>query len=227
MSFVKGPPHFAPLDWSKPITKYRRKLPHWVQDGATYFITFRLADSLPREKLDELERLREQWERAHPEPRSEEDWQRFHRETMQRVDDWLDAGAGGCWLRDESCAAIVTRAMHHFDNERYVLSSYCVMPNHAHVTLQPLDGHEPSEILKSWKGFTAREMNKRLARTGSVWEPESYDTIVRDVEHLWKVLRYIGNNPRKAGIAQEKWVRWVSPLWEQAGFGFGGGSAGG
>lgn len=219
MSFVKGPPHFEPLDWNKPITKYRRKLPHWVQDGATYFITFRLADSLPREKLDELERMREQWEREHPSP-NEEDWQQFHRESMQRVDEWLDAGSGECWLRDPACASIVTRAMHHFDNERYFLSSYCVMPNHVHLSVRPLAGHEPSGVLKSWKGFTATTINKHLARSGAVWEPESYDTIVRDVEHLWKVLRYIGRNPAKAGIPEDKWMRWVSPLWERTGFGF-------
>lgn len=220
MSFVKGPPHFESLDWSQPIKKYRRKLPHWVQEGATYFITFRLADSLPQERLDELERMREQWGRDHPLPCSEDDWQQFHRESMQRVDEWLDAGSGECWLRDEACASIVTRAMHHFDSERYFLSSYCVMPNHVHLTVQPLAGHEPSDVLKSWKGFTAREMNKHLGRDGSVWEPESYDTIVRDVEHLWKVLRYIGKNPGKARLPEEQWVRWVSPLWERAGFGF-------
>jgi putative transposase len=217
---MKGPPHFAPLDWNLPIRKYRRKLPHWVQDGATYFITFRLADSLPQERLDELERMREQWERDHPPPRMEVDLQRFQRESMQRVDDWLDAGSGQCWLRDPACASIVTRAMHHFDGERYFLSSYCVMPNHVHLTVQPLPGYEPSDVLKSWKGFTAREINKRLAHTGSVWEPESYDTLVRDAEHLWKVLRYIGKNPIKAGIPENLRVRWVCPLWAQAGFGF-------
>ena len=222
MSFLQGPPHFQPLDWSKPITKYRRRLPHWIQDGATYFITFRLADSLPQEKLDELDRLRVQWEREHPEPRSEEDWQQFHRENMQRVDDWLDAGSGECWLRDETCAHAVTRAMHHFDGERYFLSSYCVMPNHVHLTVQPFIRHDPSEVLKSWKGFTARQINTHLVRTGPVWEQESYDTLVRDTAHLWKVIRYIGKNPARASIPEDRWIRWVHPLWEKAGFGFGG-----
>ncbi len=221
MSFVKGPPYFQPLDWSKPIQKYRRRLPHWTQDGATYFITFRLADSLPQEKLDELERRREQWEREHPEPRSEEDWQQFHRESMQRIDDWLDAGSGECWLGDEACARAVTRAMHHFDGERYFLSSYCIMPNHVHLTVQPFADQDPSEILKSWKGFTARELNKHLNRKGTVWEQESYDTIVRDVAHLWKVIRYIGKNPARSKLPEERWIRWVHPLWDKAGFGFG------
>jgi len=220
VSFTQGPPHFQPLDWSKPILKHRRRLPHWTQGGATYFITFRLADSLPQAKLDELEHLRAQWEHHHPEPRSDEDWQQFYRENMQRVDDWLDAGSGECWLRDKACAGIVTRAMHHFDGERYFLSSYCVMPNHVHLTVQPFMGHDPSEVLKSWKGFTARQINTHLGRTGTVWEQESYDTLIRDTAHLWKVLRYIGKNPARAHLPEDRWVRWVNPLWEQAGFGF-------
>ena len=220
MSFTQGPPYFQPLDWSKPIMKYRRKLPHWTQEGATYFITFRLADSLPKEKLAELENLRAQWEREHPEPRSESDSQQFHRENMQAIDNWLDAGAGECLLRDPVCASIVTRAMHHFNEERYFLSSYCVMPNHVHLTVQPYAGNDPSEVLHSWKGFAAREINKHLGRSGPVWEQESYDTLVRDVAHLWKVIRYIGNNPSKANIPEDQWIRWVHPLWEKAGFGF-------
>ena len=220
MSFIEGPPEFEPLDWSKPIIKYRRKLPHWVQEGATYFVTFRLADSLPQVKLDELERLQTQWETAHPPPRDPEVWQQFHRETMQRVDDWLDAGTGECWLQDPVCAGIVTRALHHFHGQRYFLSSYCVMPNHVHVLVKPCASHEPAEVLHSWKSFTAKAINKHLQHSGEVWEPESHDTLVRDAKHLWNALRYIGRNPGKANLAEDQWIRFVDPSWERAGFGF-------
>ena len=219
---MEGPPNFVGLDWSKPIVKSRRKLPHWTQEGATYFITFRLADSLPREKLVALEAFRAEWERAHPEPRDEEVWRLLSRETLRRVEDWLDAGSGECWLRNEACASFVTQAMRHFDGERYFLSSYCVMPNHVHVTVRPFAGFDLSGVLKSWKGFTARQINQHLGRTGTVWEPESYDTLVRDVAHLWKVVRYVGNNPKRGEIPEGRWVRWVHPSWERAGFGFGG-----
>lgn len=46
------PPGFQGLDPHRPLTVYYRFLLHWRQDGATYFVTFRQQDSLPRVKLD-------------------------------------------------------------------------------------------------------------------------------------------------------------------------------
>ena len=50
----EAPPGFQGLHSDIPVTFYYRHLPHWRQDGATYFVTFRLADSLPQMKLREL-----------------------------------------------------------------------------------------------------------------------------------------------------------------------------
>jgi hypothetical protein len=71
------PPGFQGLHPDKPLTGYYRFLPHWRQDGATYFVTFRQNDSLPKAKLDELKLLKEEWERRHPPPRSREAWEQF------------------------------------------------------------------------------------------------------------------------------------------------------
>ena len=119
---------------------------------------------------------------------------------MVRIGAWLDEGHGSCRLRDAALARIVGNALRHFDGQRYVLNAWCVMPNHAHVLFRPLGGHATEEILKSWKGFTARELNKRLGRGGKVWHEESYDTLIRDAAHLAKAVRYIERNPGKAGL---------------------------
>src|SRR6516165_10187995 len=63
---LPAPPGFQGLHPDKPVTVYQRHLPHWRQEGATYFVTFRLADSLPQYKLDELAALKEESERRHP-----------------------------------------------------------------------------------------------------------------------------------------------------------------
>ena len=84
------PPSFRGLHPDLPITVYHRHLPHWRQNGATYFVTFRLADALPQSKLNELKKWREHWERSHPLPRSEKEWEVFAREFTRKTEAWMD-----------------------------------------------------------------------------------------------------------------------------------------
>ena len=51
---LTAPPGFQGLCADEEVTIYVRHLPHWRQPGATYFVTFRLHDSLPQCKLREL-----------------------------------------------------------------------------------------------------------------------------------------------------------------------------
>src|SRR6266571_20049 len=98
------PPGFQGLHPDNPVTVYQRHLPHWRQDGATYFVTFRLHDSLPQSKLDELQALRAEWERNHPSPQSRVALEQLDRETFERVERWLDQGMGGCVLKQPELA---------------------------------------------------------------------------------------------------------------------------
>jgi hypothetical protein len=59
------PPGFQGLREDLPVEVYEQLLPHWWQDRATYFVTFRLNDSLPQEKLEELRILKAEWEKRH------------------------------------------------------------------------------------------------------------------------------------------------------------------
>jgi putative transposase len=215
-------PGFQGLHPDKPVTMYLRHLPHWRQEGATYFVTFRLNDSLPRGKLDELDQLRRDWEQRHPPPRTDRDYEQLSLETMRRVESWLDQGLGSCRLKDAEAASLVVEALHHFDEARYELGSYVVMPNHVHAVVRPLmDEEEPLErILQSWKRYTAREINRRFKLTGAFWQEESYDRIIRDEEHLWRVLQYIGANPAKAGLSPDLCPCWLRPEWVNLGWKF-------
>ena len=96
---LAAPPGFRGLDRHLPFRRYERHLPHWRQDGATYFVTFRLADALPQEKLDFLRRVRAEWERTHPPPRSEQDWTAFAKQYTEHVERWTDEGHGACWFQ--------------------------------------------------------------------------------------------------------------------------------
>ena len=197
-------------------------MPHWRQEGSTYFATFRLGDSLPQSKLWELTDWRKEWERRHLHPRSMEVWQEFSRKVMKRVEAWLDQGMGSCLLKHAEASAIVERAIRHFDGQRYQLGAYIIMPNHVHVLVRPFVEKEDSleRILHSWKRFTARQINENFMRNGPLWQKESFDRIVRDEEHLYRCIQYIGSNAKKAGLSTQACMRWIRPEWAELGWDF-------
>lgn len=219
---LPAPPGFHGLRDDKEVTIYLRHLPHWRQDGATYFVTFRLHDSLPQGKLRELAAWRAEWERGHPPPHGDKTRDEFSREVMLRVEAWLDQGMGSCVLKHPDISAAVAQTMHRFDARRYELGAYVIMPNHVHALLRPLDGEkDPLErILQSWKRFSARRINERLRRAGSLWQEESFDRIVRDEEHLYRCIQYIGTNAARAGLSAQACPRWIRPEWTALGWGF-------
>jgi putative transposase len=214
------PPGFQSLNPDLPVSVYERHLPHWRQDGTTYFVTFRQADSLPQSRIGELKQLREEWERLHPPPRSRAVLEKLAKQIFVRLERWLDEGYGSCELRNAEVANEVVSAMQHFDGDRYLLGSCVVMPNHVHVIVRPLNPrtYDLEDILQSWKGYTARRINSLLHRTGTFWQEECYDRIIRDEEHLYRCIQYIARNPIKAGIrlTVQPWVRqdWRDAGWD-------------
>lgn len=215
------PPGFRGLHPDLPIQKYTRHLPHWRQAGATYFVTFRLNDALPQAKLQLLKDLRAEWERTHPEPRSEEDWTKYAKEVTTCVEHWLDEGYGACHFRSQHwCEELLTR-LQHFQDERYQLSCWTIMPNHCHLVMRAFEGYSLEKLVGSAKGVAARNIQAALGMRGQFWQEESFDRIIRDEEHLWRVIQYIGRNPAKVGLAHENtWRRWIHPEWEASGWKF-------
>ena len=191
---------FTAFDPGAPVAIYSRHLPHWRQDGTTYFITFRLADSIPQEKLRQWVREHDEWLKKNPEPHTPEQRVEFYEKFTDRFHRWLDAGMGACVLRKPEVSAIVEAALRHFDGERYVLGHYVVMPNHIHAVVKPVQGHLLKDILHSWKSFTANKINEALGRTGTLWQDESFDCIVRSAAQLDKIAFYIQENPTRAGL---------------------------
>jgi REP element-mobilizing transposase RayT len=216
------PSGFQGLRDDLPLEVYERHMPHWRQEGATYFVTFRLADSLPQARLRELAALKSEWERLHPEPRPRQALESLARMVSERIEGWLDEGYGSCVLSEPEMADHIATAMHHFDGERYELACYVVMPNHVHSVMRPTQPREhPLEtLLKSWKSYSGRRINESLRHSGSLWQEESYDRIVRDEEHLWRTVQYVGRNPRNAGLSPERCRLWVRPQWEALGWKF-------
>lgn len=191
---------------------YKRKLPHIQPKGATLFVTFRLAGSLPQSVI---ERLRAERETEVQAATTNEARYLAERRYFDRFDQQLHQSGGPHYLKQPALAQLIADSLHHRDQTVYRLDAFTVMSNHVHVVFAPLqkdvnpDGtpqyHKLSKIMQSLKRHTANECNKLLGRQGTFWQAESYDHIVRDAAEWERIICYVLNNPVKAGLVTEWW----------------------
>jgi len=179
-----------PLSRPKTEPRWRGDLPHIHKDGCTYFVTFCLADAVP-ERLKRRRKIE-----------GSEDSM-----TIAKHFD-VEPSVGGGILKQRNIASIVENALLYFQGERYALSAWCVMPNHVHAVVTPFSGYTLSKILHTWKSYSAHEINKTLQRKGTVWEPESFDHLVRNERAFGSFVDYTENNPIAAGLCgrPEEWL---------------------
>jgi REP element-mobilizing transposase RayT len=188
--------------------RQRGRLPHWEKDSGLYFITFHLADSLPRpvlEKMIERHRILNAAKQAgaHLLPSQEVIVAEY---SPARIEEHFDRGAGACSLQDSRIGELMADTLRFWDGKRYRLVAWCVMPNHVHVVCRLLPGQELAVVLRGWKSYSARRVNRILGRTGAFWQREYYDRLIRNWDEFEPAVRYVVSNPGRAGLKNWKWV---------------------
>jgi type I restriction enzyme R subunit/putative DNA methylase len=194
---------------------FRGTLPHLKKEGGTYFVSFRLAGTLPKEVLIRFKQERDaiiEQAMAAKRPLTWHEQETLFRWYSGRVDKYLDAGHGVCHLCRPDLADLVAGAISFFDGQRYELRAWVVMPNHAHGVVWPMPGHTLSDITHSWKSFTSHKINERLLpKVVPFWQRESYEHLIRDDEDLHRCCHYTLMNPVSAGLcARPQDWRWSS-----------------
>ncbi|MFQ5421822.1 MAG: transposase [Anaerolineae bacterium] len=197
--------------------EYRRFLPHIQPPGATLFLTYRLAGTIPKHVHEQIIAEQEQTAKllAQIENVSERARQKYREQkrAFGRYDQVLDKGQHGpAWLKEPQIAQLVADSLDYWDGRRYDLDSFIIMSNHVHVVFTPLVSESGvyyalATIMHSLKRYTARKANEVLGRNGRFWQPESYDHVVRDETELNRIRLYVLNNPVKAGLV-ESWEDW-------------------
>ncbi|MCY7350935.1 MAG: transposase [Cytophagaceae bacterium] len=195
-------------------TYYRRNLPHFQHDGATFLVNVRLSGSLTGEAIAQLKADQETALLTihRREPNYET---RLHlldeqrRRYFGKFDKVLDAAAfGPRWLSQPEIARLVVDALHHRHPTVFELIAYTIMPNHAHLVISKIPPQIPlHKVMQSFKQFTAKKANLSLGQTGAFWQEESYDHIVRNAAELARIIAYVLNNPVKAGLVDD-WTKW-------------------
>lgn len=207
-------PGFVPFDERNAVRVYQRNLPHWRQDNATYFITFRLGDSIPQSVFDQWEYEKCLWLSARgiqttntdenvrhkSEQLPDAEQRRFHKHFNRLFHIKLDECRGACHLNRPTCRAIIHDKLLEQDGTSYHLGDFVLMPNHVHLLMRLDSSSELEWILKKIKGATSRLCNQTLGQSGRFWQPGSYDHIVRSLDQLMKYRQYIADNPSKACI---------------------------
>lgn len=203
---VGAPRDGAPRGWYS-----RGYLPHCDAPYLIQFVTYRLADSLPKTKLTELKA-----ELGHLSEKQREV------ERRKRIEEWLDAGMGCCALAHPDVAQYVQNSFLHFHGERYHLHAWCIMPNHVHVLIEPLI--DLATIVQGWKSYSARwvlgknkQLSLKIPFSKQLWMREYWDRYIRDAGHYQRAVEYIHQNPVKAGLcnAAEAWP-WSSAFFDNA-----------
>jgi putative transposase len=161
----------------------RGYLPHFDGDAFVQTITFRLADSLPRDLFEGLLNAVAD-----------------HHQRSERIEAMIDKGRGACLLAEPANAAIVQNTIRYFDESRYRLIAWVVMPNHVHVMMEQMSGFRLGDIVHSWKRFSATRINNLRSTKGPIWAPDYVDRFIRDSDHYERAIAYIENNPVKAGL---------------------------
>jgi len=198
-----------PLLEPSAISRRQRRLPHWEADNAIYFVTFRLADSLPESAVEAYRLAKEDLLRRKKRAPQEEQreislglWRLY--ET--RISELLDSGRGECLLASSTAAMVVRGALQHFDWERYDLYAYAIMPNHVHTVVGLTTVGSLERVLHSWKSFSSNQINRVLGRSGPLWQQESFDHLIRSEADFDRCVKYTLENPDKAGLHDWPWV---------------------
>ena len=81
----------------------------------------------------------------------------------------------------------------------HLIHAYCWMTNHVHMLIQA--GEKPlAYFVSSLLSRYAKSLNRKTARSGHVFERRHGEKLVKDDGYLLELVRYIHQNPQRAGI---------------------------
>jgi putative transposase len=215
------------LHYFDPFAEYsvfERRLPHWSQPGVICFITWRTADSIPGDVLEEWRQERRQWLRRHGINPISDNWRdelqllspesrhEFYRHFSTRWHDYLDEGFGECVLTQSSLASIVSDSLKKFDGDRYELTDFVVMPNHIHLLAAFPTEQAMLSQCEGWKRYQAVQINRKIGSSGRFWQQDDFDHLIRSEEQFQNRRTYIRENPRKAKLLPNQFVHWSKEL---------------
>ena len=95
------------------------------------------------------------------------------------------------------------------DETNVAICAYCLMDNHFHLLVYDPAFSSPL-FMKKLEGTYAAYFNRKYERSGHLFQNRYKSKVIDSEDALITVLRYILNNPRKAGISSAAEYPWSS-----------------
>lgn len=93
------------------------------------------------------------------------------------------------------------------------IAAFCLMSNHVHFILLPPSKSAISRCMMRMQGAYAQYYNEKVEIQGHLWQGRYYSCPM-DQQHAFNALKYIENNPVRAGIAEKAWeFGWSTAGW--------------
>ena len=186
---------------------YRRKLPHWIVSGASYFVTIRLKNTLPKHVIEAMRLEGIQLEASGADNQQLHQLRRKHFVQIESILDAADASQR--WLDNPKVAQVVMDSLGWLNSQGWMVYAAVILSTHVHLLIRNDEGRtwQLLEDLARFKNYTACMCNRVVGRKGSFWAREHFDHWIRNGEKFERVVRYIAMNPVKAGRV-ERWKDW-------------------
>lgn len=209
---------------------HRNNLPHFLQPGQAYFLTWNLKDAIPAKAFQDytfqMEALQNQIKNIKEKRPTQSkiinlqlEYDHLRRKYIKAYNDILDAACNPSvnLLKPEN-TEVISNTFKYWEGRKLHNYAFTIMCNHIHWVFQLLEKDENGDIvylediLQSVKRYSANRINKVENRQGSLWQKESFDTTIRNNEHLANAISYTLNNPVNARLI-DNWEQWPGSYW--------------
>jgi REP element-mobilizing transposase RayT len=194
------------MEYPRTLKFSRRNLPHWLVADRTYFVTMRLKGAFPRKFLSKLTEEKVALLQNQPDEGQRLEWNQARFRSIEKI---LDAVSDVHWLDRVDIAEEVIRSFDWLAGQGWTIYAAVLLSTHVHLLMRNGNGRSGCLLndLGQFKRMTAFWINPMIGQTGSFWAREDFDHWIRTPEKFENAVRYIANNPVKAGRVKH-WEEW-------------------
>jgi putative transposase len=180
------------------LSFYRKRLPHWTVRDGLYFVTIRQKDSIPanaakiiRSKTLELDNY------------APSEQVLLRKKIFAEMDNWLDRNTNKGNLADSEISRILIDSIQfRRDSNDWDMIEFVIMPNHIHLFFG-LKDKSLKTVISNFKRWTSKEIKPLLKADRPLWHREWFDHWSRSGQQDEKIVKYIRQNPVKAGLVKD------------------------